>query len=348
MRVELLTSGVPKARRARILERVAAGEVDIVVGTHALLEGGVRFKKLSLAVIDEQHRFGVRQRTTLRQKGPAMDLLLMTATPIPRTLALALYGDLDVSTLDEMPPGRVPIRTLHASEASALEAVRREAAHGRQAYVVYPIIDASSRLDLKAAKDEFERLKAGPLAGLRLALVHGRLAGAKKVGAMEEFSAGRWDVLVATPVIEVGVDVPNATVMVIQNADRFGLASLHQLRGRIGRGADAGTCFLVCEPKTEEARRRVAVLCETSDGFRIGEEDLKIRGPGEALGTAQHGELGLAAADLSRDADLLASAREDAERLLAADPDLLRPEHAPLRRLLVERYQERWQSIDLA
>ena len=348
VQVELLTSSVPKARRQRILERVAEGKVDIVIGTHALLEGAVRFKRLALAVIDEQHRFGVRQRTTLRQKGPAMDLLLMTATPIPRTLALALYGDLDVSTLDEMPPGRVPIVTQHSSEERALEAVRREAARGRQAYVVYPIIDESARLDLKAATAEFERLKAGAFAGLRAELVHGRLPGPKKVAAMEEFAAGGWDVLVATQVIEVGVDVPNATVMVIQNADRFGLASLHQLRGRIGRGHDAGHCFLVCEPKSDAARQRIQVLCETTDGFRIGEEDLKIRGPGEALGTAQHGELGLEAADLSRDADLLAAAREDAEGLLAADPDLLAARLAPLRARLVGRYQKLWQSIDLA
>ncbi|MDE2290958.1 MAG: ATP-dependent DNA helicase RecG, partial [Elusimicrobia bacterium] len=348
VRVELLTSGVPKARRRRVLERAAAGEVDIVVGTHALLEGEVRFKRLGLAVIDEQHRFGVRQRTTLRQKGPAMDLLLMTATPIPRTLALALYGDLDVSTLDEMPPGRLPVSTEHVGEERALEVLRRECARGRQAYVVYPIIEESARLDLKAAVAEFGRLKDGALGGLRVELVHGRMPGAKKVAAMEEYAAGRWDVLVATPVIEVGVDVPNATVMVVQNAERFGLASLHQLRGRIGRGVEPGHCFLVCEPKTDTAKRRIGVLCETSDGFRIGEEDLKLRGPGEALGTAQHGELGLEAADLARDSDLLAAAREDADALLAADPDLAGAGLGPLRRRLVERYQAKWQSIDLA
>lgn len=348
VRVELLSSSVPKARRLRIVERVAAGEVDILLGTHALLEGAVRFKNLALSVIDEQHRFGVRQRTTLRQKGQAMDLLLMTATPIPRTLALALYGDLDASTLDEMPPGRVAVLTTHSSEELALDVVRREASRGRQAYIVYPIIEESARLDLKAATAEFERLRREALAGLRVALIHGRLPGPKKVAVMEEFAAGRWDVLVATPVIEVGVDVPNATVMVVQNADRFGLASLHQLRGRIGRGSGTGRCFLVCDPKSETARRRIQILCETADGFRIGEEDLKLRGPGEALGTAQHGELGLAAADLARDADLLAASREDAEALLAADPDLIQTDNDGLRRRLLKRYQERWQSIDLA
>ncbi|TPW21403.1 MAG: ATP-dependent DNA helicase RecG, partial [Elusimicrobia bacterium] len=348
VRFELLTSGVPKARRERIRRQLEAGELDLVVGTHALLEGGVKFKNLALAVIDEQHRFGVRQRTTLRQKGAALDLLLMTATPIPRTLALALYGDLDVSTLDEMPPGRASVHTEHALEERALEAVRRAAAAGRQAYVVYPIINESARLDLKAAVAEYERLKTGAFAGLKTALVHGRMPSAKKVAAMEDFAAGHTDVLVATPVVEVGVDVANASVMVIQNADRFGLAGLHQLRGRIGRGAHPGQCFLVSEPRTDTARRRLQVVCETTDGFRIGEEDLKLRGPGEALGTAQHGELGFEAADLAKDADLLDAARSDAEALINEDPDLVKPENSGLRGRLVARYRDRWQSIDLA
>ncbi|MFH1724411.1 MAG: ATP-dependent DNA helicase RecG [Elusimicrobiota bacterium] len=348
IRVALLTSRVHKKQRERLLARIHAGEVDIVLGTHALLEEDVKFRDLRLTVIDEQHRFGVRQRTTLRQKGPPMDLLMMTATPIPRTLSLALYGDLDVSTLDEMPPGRVPAKTHHASEEEAFEFARAAVKAGHQVYIVYPIIQESSNLDLKAAIAEFERLRGGAFKDVRVALVHGRLPSSKKVRVMEEFAAGKWDVLVATPVIEVGVDVVNATVMVVQNADRFGLASLHQLRGRIGRGKDQSHCFLVAEPKTPESRRRIAILCETSDGFRIGEEDLKIRGPGEALGVAQHGELSLRAADLSRDANLLAAARSDAVDLLTGDPDLTRPEHNALRELLLDRYQKRWQSIDLA
>ena len=348
VRVVLLTSRVPKKERERILERVAAGEADIVVGTHAILEEDVRFKNLKLAVIDEQHRFGVRQRTTLRQKGPLIDLLVMTATPIPRTLALALYGDLEVSTIDEMPPGRTPIRTLRAPEAEAFETVRREAARGRQAYVVYPIIEESARLDLQSAKAEYERLRAEVFPGLKVALIHGALPAKAKNKVMEEFARGEWQVLVATQVIEVGIDVPNATVMVIQNADRFGLASLHQLRGRIGRGALESTCFLVAEPKTPEAARRLETMTATGDGFRIGEEDLKLRGPGELLGVAQSGELSLRVADLFKDAELLAFARADADEVLSADPKLLKPAHALLRRRLLSLYQSRWNWIDLA
>ncbi|MFA6029954.1 MAG: ATP-dependent DNA helicase RecG [Elusimicrobiota bacterium] len=348
VRIELLSSSVGARERRRVLEKLREGAVDIVVGTHALLEGDVMIPKLRLAVIDEQHRFGVRQRTTLRRKGPPLDLLLMTATPIPRTLSLALYGDLDVSTIDEMPPGRRYAVTHHVAEEEAFEAVRREVAAGRQAYVVYPIIQESSRLDLKAAVAEYERLKAHAFAGLRVALVHGDMPGKRKGVVMDEFARGLWDVLVATPVIEVGVDVSNATVMVVQNAERFGLSSLHQLRGRIGRGTEKSYCFLVAQPATPEARRRIATLCETSDGFRISEEDLKLRGPGDALGVDQHGDLALRAADLLRDADLLAAAREDAERMLEKDPELRAPALAALRRRLGLRYEQKWHSIDLA
>ena len=348
VRVALLTSRVPKKEREKILARIAAGEIDIVVGTHAVLEEDVRFKNLKLAVIDEQHRFGVRQRTTLRQKGARLDLLVMTATPIPRTLALALYGDLEVSTIDEMPPGRAPIRTELGAEAAAFDAVRREVGQGRQAYVVYPIIEESARLDLQSAKAEHERLRTKIFPGLKVALIHGAMPGKAKTKVMEEFSRGQWQVLVATPVIEVGIDVPNATVMVIQNADRFGLASLHQLRGRIGRGAAESVCFLVADPKTPQARARLATMAATGDGFRIGEEDLKLRGPGELLGTAQSGELSLQVADLFKDAELLAFARADADEVLAADPKLLAPAHALLKRRLLALYQSRWHWIDLA
>ncbi|MDE2144139.1 MAG: ATP-dependent DNA helicase RecG [Elusimicrobia bacterium] len=348
VRIASLTSRVPKKEREKILDKIAAGEIDIVVGTHAVLEEDVRFKNLKLAVIDEQHRFGVRQRTTLRQKGAMIDLLVMTATPIPRTLALALYGDLEVSTIDELPPGRAPIKTELASSSAAMGAVRREVAQGRQAYVVYPIIEESARLDLQSAKAEYERLRTEVFPDLKVALIHGAMAPKLKNKVMEEFSRGEWQVLVATPVIEVGIDVPNATVMVIQNADRFGLASLHQLRGRIGRGAAESTCYLVANPKTPEAAHRLQTMTDTSDGFRIGEEDLKLRGPGELLGTAQSGELSLQVADLFKDAELLAYARADADEVLAADAKLLKPEHALLRRRLLALYQNRWNWIDLA
>ena len=348
VKIALLTSRVPKKEREKLLEKIAAGEIDIVVGTHAVLEEDVRFKNLKLAVIDEQHRFGVRQRTTLRQKGSLIDLLVMTATPIPRTLALALYGDLEVSTIDEMPPGRTPIKTALAPEAEAFDAIRREAAQGQQAYVVYPIIEESARLDLQSAKAEYERLRTEVFPGLKVALIHGAMPGKAKTKVMDEFARGEWQVLVATPVIEVGIDVPNSTVMVIQNADRFGLASLHQLRGRIGRGAQESSCFLVANPKTDQARTRLDTMTATADGFRIGEEDLKLRGPGELLGTAQSGELSLQVADLFKDAELLAFARTDADEVLGADPKLLKPEHALLKRRLLGLYQSRWNWIDLA
>ena len=348
VRVASLTARVPKKERAKVLDEIAAGEIDIVVGTHALLEEDVRFKNLRLAVIDEQHRFGVRQRTTLRQKGARLDLLVMTATPIPRTLALALYGDLEVSTIDEMPPGRVPIVTRLSPEAEALALVRREVGAGRQAYVVYPIIEESARLDLQSAKAEYERLRTAVFPDLKVALIHGAMPGRAKTKVMDAFARGECQILVATPVIEVGIDVPNATVMVIQNADRFGLASLHQLRGRIGRAAAESTCFLVAEPKTPQARKRLDTMAATGDGFRIGEEDLKLRGPGELLGTAQSGELSLQVADLFKDAELLAFAGADADELLAADPKLLKAEHGLLRRRLLSLYQTRWDWIDLA
>ncbi|UPT74046.1 MAG: ATP-dependent DNA helicase RecG [Elusimicrobiota bacterium] len=348
VRVATLTSRVPKKEREKILAAARAGEIDILVGTHALLEAGIELPRMRLAVIDEQHRFGVRQRTTLRQKGSLIDLLVMTATPIPRTLALSLYGDLEASTIDEMPPGRTPIKTFLSPEAEAFEAVRREVKAGRQAYIVYPIIEESANQDLQSAKSEFERLKASVFPDLKIGLIHGALPGKAKSAVMAGFSSSELQVLVATQVIEVGIDVPNATVMVIQNADRFGLASLHQLRGRIGRGAAESFCHLVGDPRTEEARARLSIMAETSDGFKIGEEDLKLRGPGELLGTAQSGELSLQVADLFKDAELLSYARADADELLKADAKLQAPGHKLLRERLIALYQSRWNWIDLA
>jgi ATP-dependent DNA helicase RecG len=301
-----------------------------------------------LAVIDEQHRFGVRQRTTLRQKGNLIDLLVMTATPIPRTLALSLYGDLEASTIDEMPPGRTPIKTYLSPEAEAFDAVRAEVAAGRQAYVVYPIIEESSNQDLQSAKAEYERLKTSVFAGTEVALIHGAMTGKAKSAAMKDFAAGKTKILIATQVIEVGIDVPNATVMVIQNADRFGLASLHQLRGRVGRGGAESYCHLVADPRTEHALARLDIMTQTADGFKIGEEDLKLRGPGELLGTAQSGELSLAVADLFKDAELLAFARADADEMLSSDPRLQAPGHRAVRGRLIALYQSRWNWIDLA
>jgi len=344
----ILTGRTTAKERAKILAAAASGDLDILVGTHALLEEDVRFKNLSVAVIDEQHRFGVRQRATLRQKNSFLDLLVMTATPIPRTLALALYGDLEVSAIDEMPPGKAAAQTRITEEAEAFAFLREEVKKGRQGYVVYPIIEESSRLDLRSAKAQFERLKSEVFPDLSVALIHGAMPAAKKAKIMEEFSAGKHQVLVATPVIEVGIDVPNATVMIIQNAERFGMASLHQLRGRIGRGTQASCCFLVAAPQTEEARARLAMAASTSDGFRLSEEDLRLRGPGELLGTTQHGDVALKVADLVKDKEVLSRARVDAESLLAADPRLLAPENKTLRERLIELYQRRWGWIDLA
>ncbi|MHB2025481.1 MAG: ATP-dependent DNA helicase RecG [Elusimicrobiota bacterium] len=348
VKTAVLTSRVSAAARAKIISAAAEGKIDILVGTHSLLEQDVRFAGLKLAVIDEQHRFGVRQRATLRQKSEAMDMLIMTATPIPRTLALALFGDLDVSTIDEMPPGRTKAQTRVASEDEAFAAARDAVSAGRQAYVVYPIIEESSRLDLRSAKAEFERLRDDVFPEFKVALIHGAMPGRQKSKIMEEFSAGIWQILVATPVIEVGIDVPNAVIMIIQNADRFGLASLHQLRGRIGRGAAASFCFLVADPKTPRAKSRLDIVAGTHDGFRIGEEDLRLRGPGELLGTAQHGEIALRIADISKDAALLALAREDAEEVLGGDPTLSRAENRGLRREILSRYQKSWSGIDLS
>jgi ATP-dependent DNA helicase RecG len=321
-RVELLTAAVKGKERAAALARIASGEAQIVIGTHALIQEGVAFHRLGLAVVDEQHRFGVLQRDDLRQKGYDADVLVMTATPIPRTLALTAYGDLDVSIVDEKPPGRTPIRTelRAASERrSVVELVRRAVGEGRQAYVVYPLVEESEKLeDVKAAAEASEEWAAA-LPGVRVGLLHGRMKSAEKEAAMGVFSRGETQVLVSTTVIEVGVDVPNATVMVIEHAERFGLAQLHQLRGRVGRGAASSTCVLLAYGRLSDvARARLDVMVATDDGFAIAERDLEIRGPGDFFGTRQWGMPTFRVAHLIRDRDLLERAREEAFRLVSA------------------------------
>ena len=317
-RVELLTSALKGKERAAALARIAAGESHIVVGTQALIQGGVRFRRLGLAVVDEQHRFGVLQREDLTRKGYGVDVLVMTATPIPRTLALTAYGDLDMSVVDERPPGRTPVRTV-AKAASArreiVEAVRREVAAGRQAYVVYPLVEESEKLeDVKAATGMAEEWRAA-LPQTPVALLHGRMTSAEKERTMAAFAGGETRVLVATTVIEVGVDVPNATIMVIEHAERFGLAQLHQLRGRVGRGAGASTCLLVSHGRlSPEARARLDVMRQTDDGFAIAEKDLEIRGPGDFFGTRQWGMPSFRVSQLIRDRELLERARAEAFR----------------------------------
>lgn len=318
---ELLTSARTARERAEGAKRLASGETRIAVGTHALIQQEVGFHRLGLVVVDEQHRFGVLQRDELRRKGKDVDVLVMTATPIPRTLALTAYGDLDVSLLDERPPGRTPIRTLHraASERRTIvDAVSRALTAGRQAYVVYPLVEESEKLeDVKAATQMAEEWRAA-LGSARVGLLHGRLKSVEKEQVMGAFSRGELDVLVATTVIEVGVDVPNATVMVIEHGERFGLAQLHQLRGRVGRGTDASTCILVTHGRlSDEARARVDAMVRTDDGFILAETDLQLRGPGDLFGTRQSGLPEFRAADLLRDRDLLEQAREAAQSLVS-------------------------------
>jgi ATP-dependent DNA helicase RecG len=313
--VDLIVSGRKRAEREAVLARVVSGETQILVGTHALIEDPVKFHRLGLAIVDEQHRFGVLQRKRLIEKGASPHVLVMTATPIPRTLALTLYGDLDLSVIDEMPPGRTPVETRWASEsqlAGVWEFLRREITKGRQAFVVYPVIEESKH-ELKAATAEYERLAKTVFPKMRVGLLHGRLKNDEKDVVMEQFRRGELQILVATTVVEVGVDVPNANVMVIEHAERFGLAQLHQLRGRIGRGAEKSYCILVA-PKTikGDARDRIETMVATSNGFEIAERDLKQRGPGEFFGTRQHGDAAFSFAQPLRDHELLEFARREA------------------------------------
>jgi ATP-dependent DNA helicase RecG len=327
--VALLTNRTPAAERRRIAAGLAAGDVDIVVGTHALLYGDAPFTRLGLVVIDEQHRFGVEQRAVLKGKGDEPDVLVMTATPIPRTAAMLVYGDLDQSELREMPKGRNPVTTSVIGprpdeRAAAYERLRSEVAAGHQAYVVCPLVEGSPKVEAKAATEEAERLAAVELAGLRVGLLHGQMPAAEKEEAMRAFRAGDIDALVATTVIEVGVDVPNATVMIVEDADRFGLSQLHQLRGRVGRGGGEAWCFLFADPSTPDGEARMAAMEESTDGFLLAERDLEIRGSGQVLGERQAGVGDLKLGRLPRDIPYVLKAREVAERILNEDPGLIR------------------------
>jgi ATP-dependent DNA helicase RecG len=337
----LLTGSTPARRRADLLAKLATGELSLIVGTHALIEEAVQFSRLGVVVVDEQHRFGVRQRAALDAKGTAErspHALHMTATPIPRTLALAHYGDLDLTVLRELPRGRQPIQTFVCStdreRARAYDRIREELRAGRQAFVVCPLVEESELLQARAATAEFERLRGGELSGFRVVLLHGQLRSAEKQATMSAFAAGEADVLVATSVIEVGIDVPNATVMLVEDADRYGISQLHQLRGRIGRGEDPSLCLLF--GAKESARLRA--LATHSDGFELAEIDLGLRGEGELVGTRQHGLAQFRVAELPRDAELLERARVHAERIGEEDPHLRRPENAPLGDALVAAY----------
>ncbi|GMA49100.1 hypothetical protein GCM10025857_04570 [Alicyclobacillus contaminans] len=339
MTVRLLTGSTPEAERRRLLQEIADGSVHLVIGTHALLTEDVEFANLGLVITDEQHRFGVSQRAILRQKGRAPDVLYLSATPIPRTLALAVYGDLDVTTLNELPAGRQPIRTVWlrmSEEAAAIRLARRELAAGRQVYVVAPLVEESEHMaDVRSATELESHLQA-QFAGYAVALLHGRMPSREKDAVMRAFAAGDVRVLVSTTVIEVGIDVPNASVMLIYHAERFGLAQLHQLRGRVGRGPHASHCLLLSDASSEYAVERLQTMVATQDGFEIAEKDLALRGPGEFLGVRQSGLPEFSVGDLAKDFRIMEVARDEAAALIKNPDFWLLPAYQSLRRTLRE------------
>lgn len=351
--VELLTGSTPGSQRKTMLARLLSGELHIIIGTHALIEDSVQFENLGLVVIDEQHRFGVEQRAKLWKKNSLPPhILVMTATPIPRTLAMTLYGDLDYSVIDEMPPGRKEIKTFHFTDSSRLKVfgfMRQQIKAGRQIYVVFPLINESETLDLKDLMDGFEAISRDfPLPEYAVSMVHGQLKASEKDYEMQRFIKGETQIMVSTTVIEVGVDVPNASVMVIESAERFGLSQLHQLRGRVGRGAEQSYCILMSKDQlSNEARKRIEIMVESTDGFAISDADLKLRGPGDIQGTRQSGIVELKIADLSKDDKILAIARSYAMRILAEDPNLQQPHHQLLANQLQKnaKLRRHWSMI---
>lgn len=353
IRVELLTGSTKKAKRKELHEGLMSGEINILVGTHALLEDVVQYKDLGIAIIDEQHRFGVAQRSKLWKKNSLPPhILVMTATPIPRTLALTFYGDLDVSVIDELPPGRKEIQTSHRFDSARLNVfqfVENEIAKGRQIYIVYPLIQESEKMDYQNLMDGYEAItRRFPLPKYRVSIVHGQMKPEDKDYEMQQFAAGNTHIMVATTVIEVGVNVPNASVMIIESAEKFGLSQLHQLRGRVGRGADQSYCILMTSYKLgEDAKKRLSTMVETNDGFKISEVDLKLRGPGDIMGTQQSGILNLRLADLSRDAQIVQLARRKAEELIEKDPNFALKGHQKLAKKLKEVLQSKpnWSRI---
>jgi ATP-dependent DNA helicase RecG len=338
--VAMLIGDIGQQKKQELQQRILAGEIDIVIGTHALIQKGVEFHRLGLVVVDEQHRFGVTQRSVLRQKGSSPHMLAMTATPIPRTLALTLYGDLDLSVIDQLPPGRQTVKTKWLKpqqRESAYAFIRRQVAEGRQAFIICPLIEESEAVQARAAIAEYQRLSEEAFLNLRLGLLHGRMSSAEKDKVMRRFRSGELDILVSTPVVEVGIDVPNATVMMVESADRFGLSQLHQFRGRVGRGTKQSYCMLLAQNPSVVAKERLDIIEKTQDGFQLAEEDLKLRGPGEFFGTRQSGMPDLKMAKIS-DVALLEEARREAIRLFEIDPGLEKPEH----RLLAEELARVW------
>ncbi|HRZ15675.1 MAG TPA: ATP-dependent DNA helicase RecG, partial [Candidatus Omnitrophota bacterium] len=343
VRVEVLTSSVSAKEKQAVSDAIEAGTVHLVIGTHALLDETLRFKRLGLVVIDEQHKFGVGQRALLPQKGPSPDVLIMTATPIPRTLAITLYGDMDSSVINELPPGRSPVTTMHFSrdfKFQAYEMAKQQIAQGNQVYIVYPVIEESYALDIDGAKKMYEEFREGEFRGFRLGLIHGKLSQKEQEQIMKGFTSGEIDLLVSTTILEVGIDVPDATCMIIEHAERFGLSQLHQLRGRVGRGTRQSMCLLISDTTTPESQARVKAMVEHSSGFEIAQEDLKIRGPGEFFGRRQHGLTELRIGNPLTQMHLLKRAREEAIRLVNADPGLQQRQHLLLKERLVQRFPE--------
>ncbi|MCX7641827.1 MAG: ATP-dependent DNA helicase RecG [Elusimicrobiales bacterium] len=346
VKFELLTSSTPSKKKKDIIKKVENGEIDILVGTHSLIDGNIKFKNLTLAVIDEQHRFGVRQRATLRQKGEKIDMLVMTATPIPRTLFLALYGDLDLSVLREMPPQRKGIFTYHVKEEEAFRKAKELLKEGESVYIVFPMIEENEKSTVKSLIKEFERIRREFLP-YQCAFLHGKMKALEKQKIMKDFYDRKIQILCATSVIEVGIDVPHANVMIIENAERFGLASLHQLRGRIGRGTREGYCFLVSDVKSGDAYERISAMCSTTNGFELSEKDAYIRGIGEIIGTKQHGDIEFKIASVYLHKDILLKVFEDRDELIKEDPYLVKIEHQALKKEIFEVYGEKWISVDL-
>ncbi|MDD5128734.1 MAG: ATP-dependent DNA helicase RecG [Candidatus Omnitrophica bacterium] len=341
LRVSLLTA--QDKEKERTYQEVREGKIDLIIGTHALLQEELKFKSLGFIVIDEQHKFGVGQRALLPRKGNNPDVLVMTATPIPRTLAITLYGDLDISVINELPAGRIPVKTLYFSQKDkekGFALARQELEHGRQAYIIYPVIEESYALDIAGAKKMFAELKEGEFKDFRLGLVHGKLKTKEQEEAMLKFRNKELDLLVSTTVLEVGIDIPNATCMIVAHAERFGLSQLHQLRGRIGRGSLQSFCVLISDAQTDEAKARLKAMVSSSDGFRISEEDLRIRGPGEFFGQRQHGLTELKIANPLTQLQLLKKAREEALRLISGDNNLTLHQHIQLKERLLQRFPE--------
>lgn len=337
-----------KSDRDKILSGIENGKIKIAVGTHSLIEDRIKFNNLSLIVVDEQHRFGVMQKFAALDKADNPDILMMTATPIPRALAMTVYGEMEMTVIDELPPGRIPVKTQYLSENAAYDMTIKELNAGGQAYIVYPLIDESDKIELKSATGAAQELSQSVFRDFKVGLLHGKMKPEEKNSVMKKFKNKEFDILISTTVIEVGIDVPNANVMIIQHADRFGLSALHQLRGRIGRGTKQSYCFLLGAPGGENAKRRIRIMTSTNNGFEIAEEDLRMRGPGEFMGTVQHGFPEFKAGDIVKDIDIINFTKKCAVELLENDPGLLKPENSTLRKLIKQRFSDKFKLINVA